>query len=46
MANENNVRTRTAREALRQVPMEDEVTRYKEEERLRKRTKEILIWMH
>ena len=40
-ANEDNGRTRTAREALRQVPMEDEVTRYREEERLRKRTKEI-----
>ncbi len=40
-ANEDNVRTRTAREGLKHVSMEAEVARYREEERLQKRTKEI-----
>lgn len=40
-ANEDNVRTKTAREGLKHVSMEAEVARYREEERLQKRTKEI-----
>lgn len=40
-ANEENVRTRTAREERRHVSIEDEAERYRNEENLRKKTKEI-----
>lgn len=40
-ANENNVRTRTAREELRNTWMEEDVERYRNEERLREKTEEI-----